>query len=284
MKPDEVVVADSSGSGQIAAVTDSDRWSGLGLHVRRVEVTPPNAVLQRKAAIQSARGDLLLLLDDDVVLEMDCLQNLTLLLQSRSDVVGVVADFNNQPWAMPTIAWRIYLRYGLRLKEDQWQGRVVGPLLRFGFNPTPASPLPMDWIGAGNSLVRRSAFETVGGFSDFFLHRCTVNEDVDLGLKLRSIGKILFCPSARLAHHQASGGRLPTAEVAEDDLYNRFWIMRNTMGNGAIISFGQVGVFFLIETLSNLLGALRRLRFEGFMPRCIGRLRALTRIVLVSPL
>ena len=40
----------------------------------------------------------------------------------------------------------------------------------------------MEWLGSGNSLIRRDAHDRAGGFSNFFLHRTTVNEDVDLGI------------------------------------------------------------------------------------------------------
>ena len=67
-------------------------------------------------------------------------------------------------------------------------------------------------------MIRRTAYDKVGGFSNFFLHRCTMNEDVDLGLRLTRVGRIVFCPSARMGHFQTPGGRLSPMNVAEDEL------------------------------------------------------------------
>jgi GT2 family glycosyltransferase len=278
LRVDEVIVA--SADQRTCDFVRSANWQSEGLVVRCLVVSPPNAVRQRMAAIDVARGDYLLILDDDVVLEPDCVQHMLALMETSNDVVAVTADFNNHPWHNPTAVWELYLRHILKLEREQWQGRVVGPLLRFGFNPVPPGPQPMEWLGGGNSLVRRSAYLDVGGFSDFFLHRCTMNEDVDLGLKLRRAGRILFCPLARMAHHHAPTGRVTKFVAAEDDLFNRYFILRRTLGQHFLRAFGMVTLYFSLETLSHFLGCVRRLNFHGFVEPFGGRLRAFGRILI----
>jgi GT2 family glycosyltransferase len=282
-RPDDVIVADASRGDAVRRVVDDARWPALGLPVRRIAVDEPNAVGQRRAAIEASDTEYLLLLDDDVVLEPTCVRALLDAMQSAPDVVGVTADFNNQAWPGPTTLWRWYLRWSHGLAAGAWQGRVIGPLLRFGYSPSPAGLVPMEWLGAGNSLIRRTAYEQVGGFSDFFLHRTTINEDVDLGLKLRRAGRLLLNPAARLAHMHAAEGRVSARVAAEDDLYNRFLILRHTQGLSAGRAFGLVALFFLVETTSNLGGCLRRFRSNGFGARLSGRLQALGRILFAQP-
>ena len=272
---DEVIVA--SADQETCDIINKTSW---GVAIRCLVVSPPNAVRQRMAAIDIAQGDNLLLLDDDVVLEPMCVQHMFTSLESNDDVVAVTADFSNQSWPDPTRIWQCYLRHVLKLDREQWQGRVVGPLLRFGFNPVPSEPRPMEWLGSGSSLVRRSAFLSVGGFSDFFLHRCTINEDVDLGLKLRRAGRIMFCPDARMAHHHAPTGRVTKFLAAEDDLFNRYFILRRTLGNHFLRAFGLVVLYFGVETISQFLGCVRRLNFRGFVAPLSGRLRAFGRILI----
>ena len=274
----EVIVA--SADQHTCDLVNNTNWDAAGLAVQCVVVSPPNAVRQRLAAINIARGDNLLLLDDDVVLEPHCVQHMLGLLDTNQGAVAVTADFSNQTWPDPTRIWQFYLRHFLKLDREQWQGRVVGPLLRFGFNPVPPSPQPMEWLGSGSSLVRRSAFLRVGGFSDFFLHRCTINEDVDLGLKLGRAGRIMFCPEARMAHHHAPGGRVTKFLAAEDDLFNRYFILRRTLGNHFLRAFGLVVLYFGVETMSQFLGCVRRLNFRGFVAPLSGRLRAFGRILI----
>ena len=278
-RPDEVVVADASPGAEVRSLVTSPRWGERGLEVRYVHVHPPNAVRQRQAAIGAARGSLLLLLDDDVVAEPDCVAALVQCLESH-DAVAVGADFCNQDWPRPTTLWRWYLRIWHGMSRGEWQGKVIGPLLRFGYHPLPAQPVPMEWLGAGHALVRRDAYERAGGFSEFFLHRSTMNEDVDLGLKLGRVGRLLLCPAARMEHRQDPSGRASVRLVAEDDLYNRYTILRCTQQRSRLSAASLVVTFFVIETLSGVSASARTLRSNDFGRRLAGRVRALIRIAL----
>lgn len=278
-QPDEVIVADGSQDVEVARVVERPIWASRGLNVTRIPVQPPNAVGQRVAAIAASQGEYLLLLDDDVVLEPDCVEQMMTALTTDHGIVGAVADFNNQSWPKPTHAWRWYMRFGLGMAEGSWQGQVVGPLLRFGYNPVPTGLSPMAWLSTCNTLIRRSAYDRAGGFSDFFLRRSTINEDVDLGLKVSKVGAIVFCPSARMGHFHAPGGRVAPGVAAEDDLYNRYRILHHTQGRPAAEAFGLVLLFFTVETASNLIGCARRGRSDGFGARLLGRLSAMGKIL-----
>ncbi len=275
--PAEILIADASGAPETAELVQ--RWASKGMPVRRIEVDPPNAVRQRKAAIRESTGEFLLLLDDDVELEPECLEQMLKGMVSEDGTVAVVADFSNQAWSEPTRAWRWYMRYALGLRDREWEGRVVGPLLRFCYPGGRASPARMEWIGAGTTLVARTAYDTAGGFSDFFLHRCTMNEDVDLGLKLNRVGTIVFWPAARLAHYHAQSGRVAADVAAEDDLFNRYFVMTRTIGMAPARALGLVIQFFAIETASNVAGAVLRLKAGNTGSLFIGRVRGLVRLL-----
>jgi GT2 family glycosyltransferase len=164
------------------------------------------------------------------------------------------------------------------LRDRQWHGRVVGPLLRFAYPPHPDATLPMEWFGTGNTLVRRSAYDAAGGFSSFFLHRSTMNEDVDLAIKVARHGRVVICPEARLSHHHHPSGRVSVFTASEDDLYNRYLILTKTLGRPKRVALRSILTFFVIESASNLAGACRRLRFGGLASRVGGRALALLRI------
>lgn len=75
---------------------------------------------------------------------------------------------------------------------------------RFRPSRTPSLPARFEWVSAGAMLVRRQAFQAVGGFDPaFFLYW----EDVDLCFRLRQRGwKILLDPGMRVEHQR--GGSL----------------------------------------------------------------------------
>lgn len=278
-RPNEILVADGSDAGAIAALVSEPEWISQGLMITHLKVSPPNAVRQREAAIARSNGDYLFLLDDDVVLDPDCLANMADLLDAQPELSAVTADFSNQTWSNPTKLWRCYMRLFHGIKEGEWQGRVIGPLLRFGYNPSPPEPMPMQWLGAGNSLIRRSAYDAVGGFSDFFLHRCTMNEDVDLGLKLKRQGPILLHPGARLAHHHASSGRVSVRDAAEDDIFNRYMVLSENQRKNPFTSYVYVATYAMIESVSGLSAALRSRSFTKFLSRAAGHGRGLIKIL-----
>ena len=74
----------------------------------------------------------------------------------------------------------------------------------------------MQWLSTNNSMIRRCVYHEAGGFSNFFLHRCTINEDIDLGLKISKFGQIVFCPDARMGHFHDPVGRVSAKIAAED--------------------------------------------------------------------
>jgi len=275
---DEVVVADGSSDCRTAAVIADPRWRQAGLGVQRIPVSPPHAVRQREAAIAVASGELLLLLDDDVELERDCVAVMLRDLNAHRDAVAVMADFNNQNWAMPTQAWRLYLRLAHGLSNGEWQGRVIGPLLRYGFDPPPKETRRCEWFATGNSLIKRAAFERAGGFSHWFRGRSTINEDVDLSLRLAREGHILFCPHARLGHFHDPRGRVSSQEAAEEDLVNRFHTLHESAGRSRSAALCLVVLFATIESASNLGGALRRCRWGTTGQLLRGRMAALWHI------
>jgi GT2 family glycosyltransferase len=69
----------------------------------------------------------------------------------------------------------------------------------------PEGPLPVEAISGAFMLVRRDAFEAVGGWDEgYFLH-C---EDLDLCQRFRAAGfEILFVPDAEATHRQGTSSR-----------------------------------------------------------------------------
>ena len=92
----EVVVADGSDTDETATVVADECWLRAHLRVKRIAIQPPNAVRQRKAAVAEAGGEYLLFLDDDVVLDSDCIEQMINLLRQDEGIVGVFADLKNQ--------------------------------------------------------------------------------------------------------------------------------------------------------------------------------------------
>lgn len=271
----EVIVADASGSLETRAVLDQWRAHLPGVRIQHVPVAPPNAVRQREAAISRARGTFLFMLDDDVWLTPTCLEKLCAALSGSPGTVAATAMIRNCPWPEPTRLWRLYLRYVVGVRGYSWQGRVLGPLLRFGYSPPPPNSREMEWLATGTSLVRRSSFVAVGGFSHFFLHRSTTHEDVDLGIKLARLGRILLVHDAFLDHNHDPIGRVSVREAAADDVFNRFMVMRCTQGRSLGEAWRLIILYVLLTAASEAARLARTGSLRTAALRTIGMLSAL---------
>ncbi len=160
-------------------------------------------------AAASSGGDDLLLLNPDAWLVDDCLDRLAAALAADSGL-GAVAPRLEDPDGRPQPVWspdRSLLGEAL---EALRRGCVARPrcdrplerLLRLALGP--------GWLTAACLLLRRAAFDAVGGFDPgYFLYF----EDVDLGLRLRRHGFAEAVVEGARAVHVGGGSRAPGPEV-----------------------------------------------------------------------
>ena len=273
----ELIVADASGEPDTRDLLMMVEPALPGCSVKWIRVESPNAAAQRDLAIRASKSDFVFLVDDDVVLEDECLEELVRSMSHGNDIVAACASFADADWPMPARLWRGYLRLVHRVRDGDWQGRVIGPLLRYGYHPMPTTDVPMEWVGGGNTLVRRESYLEVGGFSRFFLHPSTINEDVDLGIKLSRIGKVVLSPRALIRHERSAVRRSGERRSAEDDIYNRYQIMRQTQGRSSINAMSLLMTYFLVETASSIYSRVLGSDVSAFQ-LLIGRLSGLFKL------
>lgn len=79
------------------------------------------------------------------------------------------------------------------------------------------APVSVDWLSGACQMVRRSAFEAVGGFSrEIFMY----GEDVELGVRLKTHGgRLLYVPSIEVLHLQGA-----TQKAADEMYVSTRWI------------------------------------------------------------
>jgi GT2 family glycosyltransferase len=164
--PVQIIVADNGSTDDSPAVA-----AELGATVLLLPGLRVSAV--RNEATRHATADLFAFVDADhtidkgwIVAAMGCL--------AFADVVAAGADYHAPP-------------------DGTWVQRTYDLLRR-----RAPEPRTVDWLGSGNLVVRRTAFEQVGGF-DTSLESC---EDVDLCRKLRATGgRIVAADVMQCVHH-----------------------------------------------------------------------------------
>lgn len=139
---------------------------------------PSGPARARNIAAQAARGDVLIFIDADVVVEAGALDRMVALLAERPDVDAVFGAYDDAP-AAPSFA-------------SQYKN-----LLHAFVHSTSAGPAHTFWAGFG--AVRRRAFFYVGGFDERFARPSV--EDIDLGYRLTVAGfNLELVPSLRGKH------------------------------------------------------------------------------------
>jgi GT2 family glycosyltransferase len=158
-RPTEVVVVDDASTDDTAAVAEARGARTIRLATNQ----GPAGARNRGAAV--ARGDVLAFVDADVAVAPDALDRLVATLARDRDVAAVFGSYDTRPRAAGLVSqFRNLLHHYVHQHGDP-----------------EASTF---WAGCG--VVRRAAFDTVGGFDERPV-RYSI-EDIDLGYRLRRAG------------------------------------------------------------------------------------------------
>jgi GT2 family glycosyltransferase len=150
---------------------------------------------------RTARGKYLLFLNNDVFMNEDCVSWLTKTLESASDVGGAGAK----------LVWR-----DGRIQEA---GSVIWPdgsAHGYGRGDDPSKPQycyarDVDFCSAACLIVRRDAFEKLGGFDEAFTP--AYYEDADLCIRLWNAGyRVVYQPLAIATHIEFGSSSSETAK------------------------------------------------------------------------
>lgn len=276
----EVVVVHCGDDAETMAVTNDACWNEID--VRYFHYPERNCAQQRNFAIEQAKHDNLLLIDDDVEVDPLWVEELFKPIWADSEVGATMGNLVNQSIATPTFLWRVYRRVIHGPVKGFEPGRLIGAALPNGFPTNAQSLLPSEWIGAGASAVRREAFESVGGFADFFTGS-SPGEDLDLGYRLSRKWKVYYVPSARCIHHQSPSGRETSDQHQYLSMRSRFGILTITMGKKRYVALAHIGLWAFVQCLSEM-ASLRRGVLRPDLPRAwSGRLRGFLSCISFQP-
>lgn len=190
---DEIVLVDNGSRGSVAA------WARrYAPDVRLVELAHNLGFAGgTNAGIQVARGELLLLCNDDALVESGCVAALWAALHAHPEAGAAagVLTFSRRPEIVASAGITMQ-RDGLA--RDLWLGHPVDRL--------PSGPVEVFGASGGLALLRRELIDDVGPFeARFFAYL----EDADLAWRARLRGwRACLAPSARARHvYSASGGQ-----------------------------------------------------------------------------
>lgn len=193
------------------------------------------AELRHKGLIY-AKGDIVSFIDDDVYCEPTWLRSVIEAFGKDSKVVGVTGPttitdeyINNRDIFKYKVFKRIYdfLFLG-KLKDFPSRLSPCGTPSTASNDHDVSYTGPCDFLEACNMSVKRKEALSVGGFDKIY-DRTSEWCEVDLGLKLRQRGNLVFSKDAKLCHRPSKSGvykhRLDTRHRWENFMrFQRRWI------------------------------------------------------------
>jgi GT2 family glycosyltransferase len=180
LPPTQIIVVDQSPDGRrFAALADGAETEVLAL---RQNVGYPSAC---NRGARRAAHEFLLFINPDAKADPACVEELVRALSSQPDAVVAGAQVL-LPDGRVNAGDNVLHVTGL-----SWAGR-------YGLPAEQGPPRPAAVVSGATLLVRRRAFEALGGYTEgFFMYY----DDVDLAWRARLEGwEVLFCPAARVAH------------------------------------------------------------------------------------
>ncbi len=193
----EVVVVDHS-SERVAASRLRQRFPWLRL--LEVDANPGFAAGVNRA-FQESKGRHLLLLNPDCVVHGDVFRPLALWLDQHSRVGAVGALVEESDGSIQASARKFPGLTTFFAGRTSWLTRTWprNPWTRRNLVPQDGgTPIEVDWVSGACMMVRREAFESVGGLDEqFFLYW----EDADFCLRLKRAGwSVVYNPGERVTH------------------------------------------------------------------------------------
>lgn len=156
--------------------------------------------LANHAGIRVATGDVLALINNDLVFDRGWLEPMLEVLCTPHLNAGIVG--NQQYRVVDSVLDHAGVELNLNAKFNHV----------FGSGSTGAPLSKVNFVTGACLLIRKNDFELVGGFDERFINGC---EDYDLCLKVRGAGKNVFvCHSSKINHH-VSLSRSPTDQQNE---------------------------------------------------------------------
>lgn len=275
--PSELIVVDASEDGETRKEVEAFSVKiGAGCRVRWLRADAAGAAVQRNQGVAAATQPVIWFLDDDIVLEPECVLRLWRALQSSPDIGGANAMITNQRYHPPGPASRCMFRL-LGGKGPSFAGKILGPVVNLLPEDRADLPevVPVEWLNTTCTMYRREALPDPPFPAHFTGY--SLMEDVTLSLLVGRRWRLVNARTARILHDSQPGEHKSDPQaVARMQLLNRHYVMTQVLHRRGIIAWARLCLWELFGLVSS---GLTRGGLKLFIPALKGRLSAILQII-----
>ena len=276
MQPVEMVVIDGSDNDETKQVCHRE-IPNLKTKIIYHSATELGAATQRNQAMQYATQDVVWLLDDDIILESNCVARLWQALDRDSRLGGVNAMITNQKYLPPGKVSHLLFRFLHGRSEASYAGKCIGPALNLlpEDNPNLPEVVPVEWLNTTCVMYRREALPSPL-FPPIFTGY-SLMEDLTLSLVVGKRWSLANARTARIFHDSQPGDHKNNLGVlAKMDLVNRHYVMTQILDRNSLVDYGKL----IILQLFNIATSVMSTKGLRSLPRILGgKLSAISEII-----
>lgn len=275
IQPIEMIVIDGSSDNNTQSLCNSE-IAGLKTKVKYFRATEIGAATQRNQAMKYASQSTIWLMDDDILLEHECLPRLWNALQSDASIGGANAMITNQRYLPPGRISRLLFQFLHGQAEATYAGKCIGSALNLLPEDDPNLPevVPVEWLNTTCTLYRKEALPEPLFPKNFTGY--SLMEDVALSLTVGKNWKLVNARTARIFHDSQPGDHKNNAgTLAKMELVNRHFVMTKILERKQFSDYFK----FVILELFGIIAILRSSRGISSLPSIlVGKLKGVIEI------
>lgn len=204
--PREIIVVDDGETPAPDALGESVKSVGVGFEYRKLTSDKPSASASRNFGMDVASGQILVMVDDDVVIDSDCLARLVDLYDRAGDGAAAIGARPVPPPAENRFGRALWNFLAAVLGETRWAPRVCAA--RYAALPASlAAELTPGKAMSGCLMSVRRELAADYRFDDEYFCGYVLGEDRDLGFRIARDRPVFLAAGLTVLHDPHPGGR-----------------------------------------------------------------------------
>src|SRR4051812_31903335 len=276
IQPAELIVIDASTDLATKAVCESD-VRGLRSKIRWFKADNRGAATQRNQGVGAAAQSVIWFIDDDILLQPECVGALWAALTGDNRLGGVSAMIVNQAYHTPGPASRVMFTLMNGKPETSFAGKIIGPAINL--LPEDRDDLPevvsVEWLNTTCTMYRREALPDP--LFDSFFTGYSLFEDLALSSQVRQRGwKLANARKARIFHDsQAASYKSDISSRSAMETANRHHVMTRILHREGLMDYAKLLIWECFQLTVLTFGSNTR---RDLWPTLRGKMQAVRRI------